>query len=469
MLLQRLIKKGKLDLAHVVMKSASGTKFSAFLGACRLPNYPDRCFLSLSIRGHATGRSAGRGIPELTAFLPVLESRLISADATEMSQALSMILINGLQDAKADPKLREMLEAYFLSISTDGDSAVRLNEDQYAVLHSEEAALEDIQRDISQILRESNAKDLADSTQMWRLSVEKSNLPVSDVARAIAFTLKKFATENPSGLRITNIDSAVEDLLKSTVSRVTKVRTILDDRDFRLVFQPIVRLDTGELHHVEALMRLGESDSPADFVTFTERIGLHTDLDLLVIQAALDVVRDALGRRLAAPDISVNISAASLSSPLFLDQMEEILRPFGAVARKLLIEITETEKITDFAPLKAALKRLKRLSLQTCLDDIGRGNGAFMSINELRVDFVKLDGKIVHRATRESRDRTILHSIVQICLHLGIKVVAEQVETEEQRAFLGTLGIPYGQGFLFGRPASTLPTLESPQLRTKGR
>ena len=86
-LFRRLIQKGKLDLTHIVLRSAVGTKFSAFFGACRLPNHPDRCYLSVSIRGQAVAGGAGHRVPDLGTFLPVLESRLLAANATEISQA----------------------------------------------------------------------------------------------------------------------------------------------------------------------------------------------------------------------------------------------------------------------------------------------------------------------------------------------------------------------------------------------
>ncbi|MEI6985140.1 MAG: EAL domain-containing protein [Rhodospirillaceae bacterium] len=273
MLFQRLIKKGKLDVTQITMRAADGRKFSAHIGACRLPNYSDRCFLSVSIRGQATGRQAGRRLPDLDSFLPVLESRLVAANATEISQALSMVLIDGLQDIKNNPQLRDVLEAYFLSISSDGDSAVKLTGDHYAVLHSDEGAILDIEHDINQILVDNRAADLSASTHLWRVDVGKTYLPTSDVARAIAFPLKTFAAGNFSALNITNINSVVENILTTTVKRVSEARTTLERKNFRLVYQPIVRLTTGQLHHVEALMRLGKGDSPAEFVNFAEGIG----------------------------------------------------------------------------------------------------------------------------------------------------------------------------------------------------
>ena len=400
-------------------------------------------------------------MPDLDHFLPALESRLYSASATEISQALSMVLIDGLPDARNNQKLRELLEAYFLSISTDGDSAVKLSDDYYAILHSDEGALEDIQRDISQLLADTCPEGAPTKTEMWRVSIGKTELPIADVARAVAFTLKKFATENPRTIKIGNIDDAVETLLQTTVSRVLEVRKTLEKKMVRLVFQPVVRLTSGQIHHVEALMRVGDAASPADFVAFAEGIGLNSDLDLMVLQSVLDLLRDAQARKVAVPDVAVNISGVSLASKIFLDQFDKILHPYADVSKKLLIEVTDISDVNDLTLLKAGLTRLRKTGIRRCLDDVGGGSSSFMSLNELHVDFAKLDGELVALAMRDVKGRTILHSIIQICGHLGTLVIAEQVETEDQRLFLRNAGVPLGQGYLLGRPSANLPVMEA--------
>lgn len=318
------------------------------------------------------------------------------------------------------------------------------------------------------MLAEAQAEDLTASTRMWRVNIGRSELPLSDVARAIGFTLKRFASENPKGFETIDIDQAVEDLLATTVERVSRVRSTLEKRNFHLVFQPIVRLATGQVHHVEALMRIGDGDSPAEFVAFAEGIGLNTDLDLMVVQAALDILHDAYRKKQVIPDIAVNISAQSLSSRIFVDQLEKILQPFGDVSKKLLIDITDPASVGDFSLLKAALLRLRKLNLRRCLGDVGTGNASFMSLNELAVDFAKLDGKVVQSVVREGRERTILQSLLQICSHRGIMIIAEKVETEQQRQALRTLGVPLGQGFLYGQPTLEMPTVDL-QLKPKDK
>ncbi|MBK3777583.1 EAL domain-containing protein [Azospirillum brasilense] len=457
MLLTRLIDSGKLDPTHVFLKTVAGQPFAMLMGGCRLPNYADRCFLGFSIAARVSGRTVGRCLSDLKSFAESLESRLCAAGATERGQRLSLLDIVGLADRDNAPEMRNSLEAYLLSVSTDGDAAVRLNDERYAVLHRDDLTREEIILDIGRLLARHGADELRDALHVWQIPVQGGEMPMSDVARALSYTLHKFAAEEPGAFGIADINGAVVDMLHNTVGRVAQVRRILEQRDFHLAFQPIVSLATGKLHHVEALIRVGDCGSPAEFITFAERIGLICDLDLLVCQAALDVLKQAEDQGRAVPDIAINLSAVSLASPLIIEQLQALLRPHQGLTRKLLVEVTETATVNDFQGLNRVLGHLRKLGLRICLDDVGSGTTSFMSLNELRVDYAKLDGRIVQGALTNSRDLTILRSIVEIARHLGTDLVAEQIETEEQLRYLRKLGVRYGQGYLFGKPSPVLP------------
>ncbi|MEI6985971.1 MAG: EAL domain-containing protein, partial [Rhodospirillaceae bacterium] len=185
-------------------------------------------------------------------------------------------------------------------------------------------------------------------------------------------------------------------------------------------------------------------------------IGLISDLDLLVVQEALRVIRQAITAEQNPPDIAVNISAVSLNSKIFMDQFDEVARPFTDVLRKLLVDVTELGAITEMDVIKVSLTRLRKMGIRRCLGDIGGGGNTFMALSGLNVDFAKIDGDMINAAMKDSKDRAILQSTIQICSHLGILVIAEKVETEEQRQFLRSQGVNLGQGYLLGRPSADL-------------
>ncbi|MGF7178240.1 EAL domain-containing protein [Azospirillum doebereinerae] len=460
MLLARLIEGGKLDLTHVVMRTVAGQRSAMMMGGCRLPNHPNRCFLGFTIASGLTERMAGRCLPELKIFVESLERRLSVAGVAEHDQRLSLLAVEGLAGMPASDAIRGDVEAYLLSVSSNGDAAVRLNDERYAVLHNADLTREEIASDIGRLLVRHGADDLCDALHVWQLPVQGGDMPLSDVARALSYTLQTFAAGRPGALGIADVNSAVVDMLQSTIGRVGQVRRILEQRDFHLAYQPIVNLVTGKLHHVEALMRVGDSASPAEFIAFAERVGLICDLDLLVLQTALDALKAAHDQKRAIPDIAINLSAVTLNSPLMVEQLQTVLRPYGIIARKLLIEVTETAAVHDFRGLNQTLDRLRRMGLRVCLDDVGSGTTSFLSLNELRVDYAKLDGRIVRGALTNSRDRAILHSIVEIARHINIELIAEQVETDAQLHHLRQLGVRYGQGYLFGKPSASLSNLD---------
>lgn len=461
-LLDRLIERGKLNQTHVILKTVAGSPVTMVMGGCRLPRYPNRCFFSFSLVSGVLGRTSGRCLSDLKSFIDGLERRLVAADAVERGQRMSMLAFDGLPSQDDMAELHNGLEAYLLSISVDGDAVVRLGDDRYAVLHDDDLNREEIAEDIRRLLDAHGVDELRNTLQIWQLPIEKNGMPTSDIARALSYTLQRFVTEEPGVFGATDIGNAVVNMLHDTVDRVGNVRRMLEMRAFHLVFQPIVSLATGKLHHVEALFRAGDSASPGELIAFAERVGLICDLDLLVCHAALETLQTHAARGLAVPDIAINLSAASLGSPLAMKQFEQILDPHQALARKLLIEVTETATINDFRSLNQVLERLRALGLRICLDDVGSGTTSFMSLNELRVDFVKLDGRLVKGALTNSRDQAILKSIVEIARHINIDLIAEQIETDDQFTFLRRLGVRFGQGYLLGKPSPNLPSLDQP-------
>lgn len=465
LLMNRLTERGKLDPTHVVFRTTHGQRFSSLIGGCRLPSYGDRCFFGLSIATRSPDRPAGHCLTDLAAFTESLAGRLAAGDAVERNQALSMILIEGLAPwTLNDPTLREGLEAYLLSVSSDGDAAVRVDDERYAVLHPEDLTLEEIRGDIGRLLTGRGAHALKDALQVWQVPATadsaaglnpRDKAPVTDIARALAHTLQAFTGAAPEDL-----DAAGPQLvhtLNTTIARVQQARTVIEARDFELVFQPIINLITRRPQIAEALLRVSHTPSPRPFLDFAEEVGLIVDLDRLVCRAALDALADAQRQGQTTLDVSVNLSPISLNNPRFLEQLEAILLSYGSLTRKLMIEVTESAALGQLDSLNRVLARLRRLGVRVCLDDIGQGPTPFLSLNALSVDFAKIDGRMLAGAMAGGRELALLRSVSEIAGHSGIELIGEQVETDEQRQFLRSNGIRYGQGFLFGAPGPTLP------------
>ncbi|HYN93807.1 MAG TPA: EAL domain-containing protein [Pilimelia sp.] len=234
---------------------------------------------------------------------------------------------------------------------------------------------------------------------------------------------------------------------------------------FAVHYQPIVRLADGATVAVEALARWSHPVAgPVDpdiFVTVAERAGLVAALDDFVLDrgcADAGPLAERLGR---AVDVHVNVSAARLGRPELESAVHRALGRHGVPAARLVLEITETSRMTDLKAAAAAVRRLRATGVRLALDDFGSGFNALAQLHALPVDVVKLDGTLTGLDEEPERAEALCRSVLGICADLRVRVVAEGVETAAQAATLARLGCELGQGYLYGPPtrlADILPT-----------
>jgi diguanylate cyclase (GGDEF)-like protein len=231
---------------------------------------------------------------------------------------------------------------------------------------------------------------------------------------------------------------------------------------FAVYYQPIVRISDGVTVAVEALARWSHPQAgPVDpdvFVTVAERAGLVAALDDFVLdRGCADAAQ--LAERFGRPvGVHVNVSAARLGRPELEAAVERALRRHGLRPDRLVLEITETSRMTDLTAAGAAVQRLRETGVRLALDDFGSGFNALAQLHALPVHVVKLDGALTGLDDQPNRAEALCRSVLGICAELDVAVVAEGVETAGQAAALARLGCELGQGYLYG-PPSPLPEL----------
>ncbi len=460
-LMGRIVAKTRITPARVVFQSHDGHRFPALLGGCYLDSCPDSLFLSILLASspraaHPTGAGGGE-LLDAKSFTGILEERVVNAREKGLDHGVTLLLIDGMQTMVdqmpegAAQEVRQGIDAYLRGISTDGDSASRLAPDRYGVVHAADFDGEELRGNIARIIKDAGG-DLDGGIRSWSLDVADTPLEPADAARALVYTVQAFATEQAGEFTIASLEDGAKRMLTGAVERIGRLRATIERRDFFVVFQPIVDIHTQSVHHLEALTRVEGMPSPADFITFAEDVGLIYDFDLLLCQSVLDTLQ-AYRKEPKLPDVAINLSAKTLMSPLFLRQFQAITEPYGELARKLLIEVTETVVVTDIGQLNEVLQKLRAAGYRVCLDDVGSGSTSFQSIYGLRVDFAKIDGSFVRNAENSHRDMAVLRSMVDVCRQLGLRLIGEQVERPEHAKLLAELEVPLAQGFLYGRPS----------------
>jgi EAL domain-containing protein (putative c-di-GMP-specific phosphodiesterase class I) len=222
-------------------------------------------------------------------------------------------------------------------------------------------------------------------------------------------------------------------------------------------YQPQFDLRTGRGCGVEALARwvltTGESVAPSVFIPLAERMELIHALGIWVLNSAC---KTGYPWSLNDPDfasLSVNVSTRQIDQGFSAD-IRECLKQTGFPPEKLELEITESVLIGDTDLTIQCLKQWKDLGVRIALDDFGTGYSSLSYLSRLPVDRLKLDQSLIRRLTVDRKSAIIVRSILALAEELGIDVLAEGVETEEQLQVLIHLGCRQAQGYLFGRPMS---------------
>lgn len=233
------------------------------------------------------------------------------------------------------------------------------------------------------------------------------------------------------------------------------IRRGLEEDQFRLVIQPRVRLADGAVIAYEALLRwnhpeLGEV-SPRRFIPVAEETGLIVPLGDHVLEKAVRLAA-SWGNDPAAPPLSVNLSAVQLRLPDLTERIATCLDAHGLPPHRLHLEITETALMEDDARSASALAALRELGVRIEIDDFGTGYSSLNYLRLLPIDLVKIDRSFVADLGQREDAEAIARSILGLAHGLGLEVVAEGIETEQQRGRLEAMGCTMGQGFLFARP-----------------
>ncbi|MFN3482240.1 MAG: EAL domain-containing protein [Rhabdaerophilum calidifontis] len=235
------------------------------------------------------------------------------------------------------------------------------------------------------------------------------------------------------------------------------VLSALNDRRIRLAFQPIIASASGETAMYESLVRMetpdGERLGAARIVPVAERLGFLHLVDHRVTELAIEALR-------ARPDVtlSVNVGVNTALHPDWMAAFRAQLAPDPDIARRLIVEITETALIEDIQAARRLIEGIKELGARVAIDDFGAGHTSFRNMRLLPIDILKIDGSFIKNLARSADDRFFVQTLPQLARHLGIATVAEWVQDEETLALLTAWRVEYIQGDFLGPAQDCLPS-----------
>ena len=261
--------------------------------------------------------------------------------------------------------------------------------------------------------------------------------------------------------RWVSFDDSMHERVVRALAVETDLRRALTHDELFVVYQPVLDLPTRRMVSVEALVRWRHPErglvSPIDFIGVAEECGLIDAVGEVVLRKACkQFVRWQRTLGGAAPQLlAVNLSRAQLKRAALVDDVRAVLLETGLAPEHLELEVTENLAAQD-ERVQATLRELKGLGVRLALDDFGTGYSSLACLHLMPVDTIKIDRSFVKHAETVEYHRVLIEATIRVARTLGMKTVAEGIETEGQAALMNQLECDRGQGYLFARPLEPL-------------
>jgi diguanylate cyclase (GGDEF)-like protein len=268
------------------------------------------------------------------------------------------------------------------------------------------------------------------------------------------------------GNRFEFFNMGLRERAQNRMTLTHELRGALDQNQFSVLYQPKISLPERRMCGFEALLRWrragGQSVAPAEFIPIAEETGLIQKIGVWVLRQACRQLQGWQSRFPADPPLgmSVNLSVIQLADPRLVEQVQEILSETGIPPETLKLELTESSLIPEIEAARKVLANLRALRVGLKLDDFGTGYSSLNYLRTLQFDSLKIDRCFLKKLGTDREARAIVESIVNLAHALGMTVVAEGIENEQQLQELEEMGCDMGQGFLFSKPLDG-PSIEN--------
>jgi EAL domain-containing protein (putative c-di-GMP-specific phosphodiesterase class I) len=387
---------------------------------------------------------------EPQAFQGAAESAIAAARELDHPMAMSVLHVSQIEEMQrqigesAASHLRKAIfAAAFVAVGEFGVvRQVDLN--RWALIHTRSADLNALKKEVEGILNDSG---FGDSIARIESVADAPELEPEIAVQAFLHAVN-MAADSGEALDITSLKDVAAGMMEETTKRMNELRTTIAGRVIEPHAQPIVNLETGEIHHYELLLRLPGGKPISESVGFAESTGLIYEIDLAMTEIAANFLRDDFDR----PALAVNLSGKSLTNPAWGKKFLAMLADIKLDRSRLSFELTETATISNIKTANAVIQKIRERGHVVCLDDFGTGAAGFNYLRDFPADIIKIDGSYVRRSEKSERDQKLIKGMIALCSDLNTQTVAEMIESKSCAETMKALGVTYGQGYYFGKP-----------------
>jgi EAL domain-containing protein (putative c-di-GMP-specific phosphodiesterase class I) len=245
------------------------------------------------------------------------------------------------------------------------------------------------------------------------------------------------------------------------IERRLQFKEILARKNIRIVYQPVVNLNTGEILGYEALSRGPEDTffaSPLNLFGYAQKTNQLYSLEKIAREKALAGIKETLRET----KLFLNINPQVVNDPSFRpDEISDYLKDLGANTNQIVFEITERTSIDDFSAFRKSLEHYRQNGFLIAIDDAGAGYSSLQAIAEIQPDFIKIDRSLIEDIDKAITKKKLLETFHVFAQKTNSRLIAEGIETEAELTSLKSMEIPLGQGFFLARPDYPPPAVES--------
>lgn len=345
----------------------------------------------------------------------------------------------------------------------ESDAVARLGGDEFTIILSELDGYDNAERVATHLLKRFSEPFVLNGEPVY-LSVSIGITLYPDDSHDLSQLLRNadqamYAAKNQGRNRYAFFTASMQEALNARAMMVNDLRSALVNRQLSLVYQPIINLGNGEVNKAEALLRwqhpVRGMVGPAEFVPLAEEAGLIHDIGNWVFQTASEQV--ACWRQSLHSDFQISINK---SPQQFMDARHrsqdwvDWLQQLGLPGNAIVVEITESLLLEANSKTSGHLLTFRDAGIQVAIDDFGTGYSSLAYLKKFDIDYLKIDRSFVCNLSPGSNDFVLCEAIIVMAHKLGLKVIAEGVETEAQRDLLASVGCDFAQGYLFAWPMS---------------
>lgn len=333
----------------------------------------------------------------------------------------------------------------------------RMPIDIFGVLITKESDIEEIRQKV---------KEFIERIETWPLDVMGTQVYIQVAAGMStghdqgcfheAEVALQYAKKNKKRLQLYNSELNVQKEIEKNFYISRLLNDAIYNDNVIVHYQPIFNNKTREYEKFEALVRIKDDNnkiiSPGLFLEVAKKMGIYKTLTRHIIEASIEAIREKPNY-----EVSVNLTYEDISEPKNRQFLETLISA-PDIAKRIVLEITETEEIKDLRSIKEFLAKMQKIGCKIAIDDFGSGYSNFRYMLDIDADYIKIDGSLITGLPHDRSSLEIVTAITSFAKKMNIKTIAEYVSSQEIFDAVVALGIDYSQGFYFSPPASIIQT-----------